>query len=132
MKKILGIILILSGVIFSKEKIKLEKGEHISRFYAVVYKIEGNKLYLGENGEINLTKSINDILIDTLENKITLNKIEYPALFEIEAITSGIHETIEEIIKNIKEVLSLKYVGGKEKAEEYIKYLKELEKQFER
>ncbi len=131
MKKIFLILLILMGAIFSKE-IKLEKGEEITGFYAVVYKIEGNKIDLGENGEINLTLSINEILKDTLENKITLDKIEFPALFEIEAITNGIHETIPAIVQNIKRILSLKYIGGKEKAEEYIKYLKELEKQFEK
>lgn len=133
MKRMILIILIISGVISSKEKaIKPEEKEHIARFYAIVYKIEGNKIDLGENGEITLNQRATDILKDTLENKITLDKIEYPALFEIEAITKGIYETIPEIVRNIKRVLTLKYIGGKEKTEEYLNYLKELQKQFER
>lgn len=141
MKRIITIILILTGVLFSQKSsdIKLEKDEHIIRFYSVVYKIEGNKIDLGENGTIELEKGINAIisinqefLKDTTGNKISLEKIEYPALFEIEAIVKGQYEIVSHIVKNVKKVLSMKYIGGKEKAEEYVEYLKEIEKQFEK
>ena len=133
MKRIFGIILILIIMLFAKEeKIKLEKDEYIGGFYAVVYKIKGDTIDLGENGTIIAQKGIEGLLEDTLGNKISLSNIEFPALFEIKAITKGISEIIPEIVKSIKRVLSLKYIGGKEKAEEYLKYLKEIEKQFEK
>jgi len=135
MKKIF-IILILMGFLLGKEKIKLEKSEYVISFYAVVYKIEGNKIDLGENGELILEKSINEMislnrefLKDTLSNPISLDKVEYPALFVIHVIVEGIHEIIPEIVKNTKKVIGLEYIGGKQKAEEYIRYWEEIHKE---
>ncbi len=133
MKKIFIILTFLMGFLLGEEKIKLEKGEYTISFYSVVYKIEGNKIDLGENGELILEKNINEMislnkefLKDTLSNPILIDKIEYPALFVIHVITKGIHETIPEIVGNTKKVIGLEYIGGKEKAEEYIRYWKEI------
>jgi len=137
MKKIF-IILILMGFLLGKEGIKLEKGEYVISFYSVVYKIEGNKIDLGENGELILEKSINEMislnkefLKDTNSNPIPLNKVEYPALFVIHAVVKdkGIPEEISEIAKYVKKVVGLEYIGGKEKAEEYIRYWEEIHKE---
>lgn len=56
MKKIFIILTFLMGFLLGEEKIKLEKGEYTISFYSVVYKIEGNKIDLGENGELILEK----------------------------------------------------------------------------
>jgi len=133
MKKIFIILTFLMGFLLGEEKIKLEKGEYTISFYSVVYKIEGNKIDLGENGELILEKNINEMislnkefLKDTLSNPISIDKIEYPALFVIHVITKGIHETIPEIVGNTKKVIGLEYIGEKEKTEEYIRYWKEI------
>jgi hypothetical protein len=136
MKKAIIILISLMGLLLGKEKIKLEKGEYEISFYSVVYKIEGNKIDLGENGELILEKPINEIvslnkefLKDTLSNPISIDKIEYPALFAIHVIVKGIHEIIPGIVKNTKKVIGLEYIGGKQKAEEYIRYWEEIYKQ---
>ena len=136
MKKIFIILIFLIGFLLGKDEIKLEKGEYTISFYSVVYKIEGNKIDLGENGELILEKSINEMislnrefLKDTLSNPISLDKIEYPSLFVIHVIVEGIHEIIPEIVKNTKKVIGLEYIGGKQKAEEYKRYWEEIYKE---
>jgi len=136
MKKTIMILIFLIGFLLGKDEIKLEKGEYTISFYSVVYKIEGNKIDLGENGELILEKSINEMislnrefLKDTLSNPISLDKIEYPSLFVIHVIVEGIHEIIPEIVKNTKKVIGLEYIGGKQKAEEYKRYWEEIYKE---